>query len=166
MDSKTTIAIMVESMWNSVDGVTQNLTDEQLNWAPPGKLNSISATFIHLLAAEDLFVQRILQGAPRFFDAQGWAAKIGIVETPSPNRGWEELKTTHVSLEPIFAYRDALRLATRAYLDGLSADELDRTVDFFGNQFPVATVLAIMITHAAGHAGELAVIKDLHAAGR
>jgi hypothetical protein len=72
----------ITSMRSTVEMTMKDVTVEQLNWAPPGTMNTISATFIHLTSVEDHFVQGILQGKPRVWDAGGWSEKTGIKKTP------------------------------------------------------------------------------------
>ena len=47
------------------DSVTADLTDEQLDWTPPGTANPVGATLLHAVASEDMFVHVVLQGKPR-----------------------------------------------------------------------------------------------------
>ena len=47
-------------MRRQVDSALQGTTDEQFNWLPPGAANSIAATFSHLLATEDFYIQTVL----------------------------------------------------------------------------------------------------------
>jgi hypothetical protein len=46
------------SMRRTVDMTMKDVTVEQFNWAPPGTMNTISATFIHFTSVEDNFVDR------------------------------------------------------------------------------------------------------------
>jgi uncharacterized damage-inducible protein DinB len=160
MEAKEYIQKQFASVRQGLDNVLSDLTDEQLNWTPPGKTNVISATLVHILASEDLFVQTLLQGKPRIWEA-GWAAEIGSPMPPVPNKGWEEFKSVKLSVVPIVAYGNAVRAATDAYLAALSAADLDRPINFFGNEMTVAGVLALSARHTAEHTGDISALKGV-----
>ena len=71
------------SVRRSTDRVMNDVTDELFNWAPPGTANTISATFVHFVNAEDSFIQKVLQGKPTVWETGGWAEKTGISKTPA-----------------------------------------------------------------------------------
>jgi hypothetical protein len=58
------------SLHQRIDEVMDNLTSEQFNWIPPGSANAISTTFIHILNAEDVQIQTLLQGKPRIWETE------------------------------------------------------------------------------------------------
>ncbi len=64
------------------------VTDEHINWMPPGTISPIKAIFLHTVAAEDIFIHRLLQNCPSLWETGGWAAEIGVAQPPSPNGGW------------------------------------------------------------------------------
>jgi uncharacterized damage-inducible protein DinB len=160
MEAREYIQHQFASVRQGLDNVLADLTDEQLNWTPPGKTNVISATLVHIFASEDLFVQTLLQGKPRVWEA-GWAAEIGSPNPPVPNKGWEEFRSVKLSVASIVAYGKAARAATDSYLAGLSAAELDRTIDFFGHEMTVAGLLALSARHTAEHTGDISALKGV-----
>jgi hypothetical protein len=160
MEAREFIQHQIASVRQGVDNILSDLTDVQLNWTPPGKTNVISATLVHIFASEDLFVQTLLQGKPRVWEA-GWAAEIGSPTPPVPNRGWEEFRSVKLRVAPIVAYGRAVRAATDSCLANLSAADLDRPIDFFGNEMTVAGVLALSARHTAEHAGEISGLKGV-----
>ena len=161
MDVTTYIQRQMANVRSQVDAALKELTDEQFNWPPPGTINPISATLIHLLAGEDFFVQVIIRGKHLLWEEQEWGHKIGIQAPPKPSRSWEEFKTIKISVEPVLAYQQAIRAATDACLAELTADELDRQVYFVGKLLPVAEVLMILMVHMASHAGEIAAVRGM-----
>jgi len=40
------------------------LTEEQLNWSPPGTANSIKVTLLHAVSGEDFFIHSLIQRKP------------------------------------------------------------------------------------------------------
>jgi hypothetical protein len=159
MDAREFIQIQIAAARRFNDSVMQDLADDPFNWCPPGTANPISSTFLHIVAGEDLFIQTLLQGKPRLWESQGWAARIGVQATPGRGQGWDEVRNACIPLGPLLEYQVAVRAATDAYLTTLSASELERLADFPGGARRVAEVLAILAVHILGHSGEIAAIK-------
>ena len=143
------------------DAAMAGVTDEQFNWLPPGTINPIKSVLLHTVAGEDLFFQSLLQGRPPLWATGGWADRIGLAQAPGGGQGWEEARATELALAPVLAYAEAVCRETNEYLARLTADELDRQVNFFGTQSSVASVLARFVAHTAGHAGEIAAVKGM-----
>ena len=161
MEAREYIQRQVLSMRRLTDGALQGLTDEQLNWTPPGQANPIRAALLHLIAAEDRYFQTIIQGQPMLWETGGWSQQIGLPHPPAAGRGWDEVKATLVTLAPVQAYAQAVRATTESYLAALTDEELDRTVQFFGGDRPVADVIATFVSHTVGHAGEIAALRGV-----
>ena len=143
------------------DEAMKDTTVEQFNWTPPGSANSISGIFVHFLNSEDAFVQVQMQGKPKLWDAGGWAEKTGVKVPPGYSGGWEEIKHMSLALEPILAYQQAVRAATEAFLNSLSASDLDRVVTTARGERSLATIFTIVINHALVHSGEIAALKTI-----
>ena len=161
MDAKTYVEKQIANMRSLTDDVVKGTTEDQFNWLPPGKLNPMSAVLIHIVGGEDFFIQAILQGKPRVWETGAWAKQIGIQIPPSPGHDWDECRCTRLALAPVLGYVQAVRAATDAYLAGLTAEELDRQVNFVGRMVPASQMLALLVVHAAGHAGEIAALKGM-----
>jgi hypothetical protein len=161
MDVKTYIQQQMANAHHQIDAVMKDITEEQFNWLPPGTINPVSAILVHVLGGEDFFVQAVIQGKSRFWEAQRWGEKIGIQAPPDPGHSWDEFKTIKLSVAPMLDYGQALREATDTYLSNLTAEELDRQVNFGGKLRSVAEVLIILVVHIASHAGEIAAVKGM-----
>ncbi len=161
MDAVEFVRCQLASARRLGDAIIGGTSDEQFNWLPPGTANSIKASFIHLIVSEDSFVQDVIQGRSRIWEAEGWAEKIGLPFPPGRGRGWEEIRAPTLALAPVLAYQQAVRAATDAYLASLTPEELDRPVAFFNGQRPVADVLALLVSHMLGHFGEIAALKGV-----
>lgn len=137
------------------------LTDDQLNWLPPGSANKIGSILLHAIAGEDLFIQQHLQGQPLLWNSQRWGETIGIPYPPSGPRGWDEARQATLRLADILPYQQAVFAATAAYLAALTPAALDGRLPFYGYEFPRAQLLAMSLLHTAEHAGEISAIKGL-----
>ena len=163
MDTLEFIHQLLAGVRRQTDEVMKDLTVEQFNWTPPGSANPISATFIHMLSAEDGYVQGIMQGKPKLWEDGGWAEKTGVKVPPSYSGGWEEVKNMTLALEPILAYQQAVRAATEAYLDSLTPADLDRMVTTANGERTIATIFTLVVNHALVHSGEIGALKGIQA---
>ena len=160
MDATELIRHQLASMRRFVDGILNGLTDEHLNWRPPGTANPIGVSWLHLLTSEDSFIQSTIQGRPRLWDSQEWTAKTGIHPRASDESCGGDRQSDSRPL-PLQAYGAAVREATDAYLAQVSADELDNTVTVNNTDMPIAVLLTMIVYHSAGHAGDIAAIKGI-----
>ena len=110
MDATELIKHQLGSMRRFVGGILNGLTDEQLNWRPPGTANPIGVSWLHLLTVEDEFIQATFQEKPRLWESQGWTAKTGIHPRAS-DESWDRVKQTYFSVAPLQAYGAAVREA-------------------------------------------------------
>jgi len=151
-------------MRSTVDMTMKDVTAGQFNWAPPGTMNTISATFLHFTSVEDHFIQGILQGKPRVWDAGGWSEKTGIKKTPGIGENWDEFK--HLNLEPatFLEYQKAVWAATDAYLSKLTEKDLDRKVKLGPRELTIAELLIMAANQSLSHAGEIAALKGVKGA--
>ena len=152
------------AMRNTVDNTMRDVTVEQFNWAPPGTMNTISATFIHFTSVEDHFVQGILQGKPRVWDTGGWSEKTGVRKPPGIGENWDEFKHLHLQPAIFLEYQKAVRAATDAYMAGLTVQDLDRKVKLGQRELTVAELLMLAAHQSLGHAGEIAALKGIQGA--
>jgi hypothetical protein len=164
MDSREYLQRQFASVRSVSDAVTRDLTDGQLNWAPPGTANPIGTTLVHTIVGEDFFVQSVIQGKPKVWDAGRWSERIGLKTLPGRGTSWEEPNRTKFSLADLLAYQEEVRSATDAYVAGLTAEELQRQVTFGGMNRSVAEALALSVTHTAHHMGEISILKGVQGA--
>ena len=166
MDAMTYIRDQVDTAHYELDTALKNLTPDQFNWSPPGTISPISAVLVHTLAGEDLFIQRIIQRKPYIWITGDWAKRIGVPSAPGnlDPGGWEAYRTIRVPIEPVLAYKQEIFAATDAFLANLTAEGLDRQVDFFGRTRLAGEILMITVTHLCCHAGEIAALKGMQGA--
>jgi uncharacterized damage-inducible protein DinB len=164
MDVREYIQKQIAQAHRLVDGAMTGLTDEQLNWLPPGTANTISATVMHILGGEDNYIQGFLQGKPTLFAEGGWAAKIGVAAPPRPGQSWDEYKSKALAVATLLAFQQVVREATERYLAGITTEDLDRVVTMGARERSVAEVLTMLVGHLASHAGEVAALKGVQGA--
>lgn len=144
-----------------VDATTGDLTDDALNWTPPGTANSVGANFLHLVSGEDLFVQMLLQGRPMEWETGGWGARLGLATPPGSEDSWAAARSATLSVAPIRDYQTVVRAATDAYVAGLDDAAFDRVVELFGQEQTLADALGLMVAHTVGHSGDISAVKGM-----
>ena len=68
-------------------GTLADVGEAEAHAMPPGILNPIGATFAHLVAGEDGFVNGLLRGGVPLF-ATSWAGRTGLSEQPPEGPDW------------------------------------------------------------------------------
>lgn len=164
MDAREYIQLQFANVRRVSDNVTAGLTDDLLNWAPPGTIDSIGAILVHCIGAEDSFVQGMFQHKPLVWETGGWAEKIGVSSIPNPRGGWEEVKSAKLAVGPLLDYQRAVRASTDSYLAGLTDEQLEQKVTFAGNERTVVQMLATSVVHTAHHMGEVSALKGIQGA--
>jgi hypothetical protein len=146
------------------DSVVQDLTEEQLNWSPPGTANSIATILLHVTGTDDTFINMRALGRPTVWESGNWSERIGIAGTPGRGGYWDEANAATFALAPILEYVTAVRASVDEYVGSLTDDELSRLVQSIGGEQPMAAVIGLIIVHAAGHFGEIAALKGAQGA--
>jgi hypothetical protein len=164
MDSITYLQHQFTALRRQVNTTLEGLTDEQLNWTPPGQANKIGVTLLHTVGGEDWMINTWMQGKPLLWETQGWASRVGVAAAPGGPGSWDEVRNATLTLASLMAYQEAVCEATSAYLAALTPEDLDRPVDVFGSVRPLAVVLIIVESHILGHMGEIAALKGVQGA--
>jgi hypothetical protein len=155
------IQLQMVGVRRSVDRVMNDITPELFNWAPPGTANTISATFVHFMRAEDEFIQEVIQDKPSVWETGGWSQKTGIQNPPGIGEDWSEYKHRKIAIQPLQDYKAAVWAATDAYLASLTPEALDRMVKFAGGERSVGAMLFLSGSQSLNHIGEIAALKGI-----
>lgn len=163
MDAKDFVIRQFRWARRQADSVLLDVTEEQFNWNPPGTVSAIRAIFLHMVTIEDAYIQEAILDKPRLWVEQGWEEKIGS-RAPWRGENWEDLKDKVLTLEDVAEFQLVVREATDAYLESLTAEELDRRVEFEGRERRIGDVLSMLVVHNLSHAGEIAALKGVQGA--
>lgn len=156
MELKDFVKLQIAGSRRLFDAAINETAPEMMNAKVGEHSNTISAVLAHVVGGEDYFINMAIQGKPRRWESEGWGARLGI--TSQLGRDWA------IQISDLAAFREyitAVRASTDAYLETVTPEELDRKVMVFGNERPVANVLALIATHSGGHAGEIATLKGV-----
>jgi DinB superfamily len=165
MHAKDFIATSIGRQRWIADAVMQDLTEEQLNWSPPGLANKIATILIHVTGTDGRFINLRALGKPTIWESGNWSEQLGLSQPPGGGGGsWEDANASNFSLDAVRGYITAVRASVDDYVAALTDEELARTVQSIGGEQPISAVLALLIVHAAGHYGEVAALKGTQGA--
>jgi len=143
-----------------------DVTQEQLDWHPPGKANPLGATYVHSVVAEDAIVHGVLVGDQPLFEGE-WKGRTGISD-PRPSSEFEWAREVKVDLEAARKYADAVYSFTDEYLASLEPDDLDRVLDLaemgFGEKKVAWVLSSLLSSHTSNLTGEISTLKGLQGA--
>ena len=163
MDAKPLVKALLARNHEVLEGTMAGVENEHAHWAPSGKALPLGALYVHVVTAEDFFIQSLLKGGAPLWDST-WKGNMGLSE-PRPPRGqpWEEwARRVRMDISKVREYGKAVYGATDAYVDGLSEADLAKDIEFMGNKMPLVNFfLGVMCTHCANHAGEISTLKGL-----
>jgi uncharacterized damage-inducible protein DinB len=146
---------------SAVDG----LTADQLATAPAPGANTIGWLIWHLARVEDHHVAELL-GTDQIWTSGDWAARCGLDPDPD-NTGYGHGPEQVMSVRPespdvLLEYLDAVQQRTRAMLEGLSPDDLDRVVD---RRWDPPVTMGVRLVSIADdgmqHAGQAAYVRGI-----
>ena len=163
MDVKPLVKGVLGRNHEVLEGTMADVDNEHAQWAPPGKALPLGALYVHVVTAEDFFVQSMFKGGVPLWDST-WKGKMGLSE-PRPPRGqpWEDwARRVRVEVPKLRDYAKAVFAATDAYVESLSEADMARDMEFMGSKMPlVSFLLGPMCIHCANHAGEISTLKGL-----
>jgi uncharacterized damage-inducible protein DinB len=148
-----------------VEEAVTGLDAGQLVQRPGPDANSIGWIVWHLTRVQDHHIAEILD-APQVWSAGGWAQRFGLEPDPS-NTGYGHSSDEVAAVRPenaaaLTGYLTAVDARTRALLERLVPDELDRVVD---RRWDPPVTLGVRLVSVADdclqHAGQAAYVRGL-----
>src|SRR3569833_2779133 len=154
-----------ERVRESVHGVVDGLTAEQLAARVDGEANSIAWLVWHLTRVQDDHVAGVA-GTGQVWSARGWAERFGLPLPPSATgcgHDFDVVAAVRVdSPKLLTGYYDDVHERTLAYVRGLTDADLDRVVDRAGT--PPVTLgarLVSVINDDPQHVGQAAFVRGI-----
>ena len=165
MDAVAVIADGIGRVRQSAAGALDGIDAAALSWQPDSSANTIAWLVWHLARVQDDHVADVA-GTDEVWDGQDWARRFGL---PAGTRdtgfghGPEDVRAVRPEdTAPLVAYLEAVTDATTAFLDGTTADDLDRVVD---ERWDPPVTLGVRLVSVIGdglqHAGQAAYVRGL-----
>lgn len=113
------------------DSLIEGVGEADLRAASVPGLNPPAWIWWHVARTEDALMHAVVAGDTQVFDADGWSARLGV-ERRDIGTGMDRTEVAalagSIDLAALRVYRAAVGAATRAYVEGLGASDLDRIV--------------------------------------
>jgi hypothetical protein len=85
MDVKPLVKGLLARNREVMESTMADVEDTHAHWVPPVKALPLGALYVHVLTAEDFFIQGMLKGGVPLLDSS-WKGNMGLSE-PRPPRG-------------------------------------------------------------------------------
>lgn len=147
-----------------VHEITESLDADALSHRPDPDANSIGWLIWHLTRVQDDHVSEIA-GRDQAWVSDGWAERFGMEPDPS-NTGYrhtsDEVAAVETDGQLLREYHDVVHARTVAYLETITADELERIIDYgWDPPVSVGVRLVSVIGDDLQHAGQAAYVRGL-----
>ncbi|MFT4265387.1 MAG: DinB family protein [Nocardioides sp.] len=146
----------------------EGLTEEQLTTRLGPEANTIAWLVWHLTRVQDDHVAGVA-GTEQVWIAQGFAERFGLpfdVTAHGYGQSTEEVGQVRASAEQLAAYFAATHVATVAFLDTVTPEDLDRVVDTrWDPPVTLGVRLVSVINDDTQHLGQAAFVKGILESG-
>ena len=164
MELKDYISLEMEGLDRLYKRATDGLKQEEALWRPSCGCNSIGLILFHVARSEDMFINESLRGKPQVWETGKWFKKLNLAENePDAHMTMDQVNAFPVpQLADVKTYHAAVREQTLAYVKTATAAAFDKKIkmEHFG-EMPVAMIFSIIVSHTAGHLGEISYLRGL-----
>jgi hypothetical protein len=161
MKANDLISESIRDSANLLKSMTDDMSNDELHWNPPGTAHSVAATYAHAALATDWQLHTVIQGGQPWYEGD-WAGRSGVSES-QPHQTKEWAKSVRIDREAFEPYTQAVFAAIGDYCDDLSEEALEQTVDMsnigFGEPSLGWFFSHLVVNHLNQLAGEIAAVK-------
>ena len=147
-----------------VHEILDDIAPHALTFRPDSEANTVAWLIWHLTRVQDDHVSGVA-GSDQVWTADGWEARFGLPFESSAigyGQNAEEVAEVTASAELLRDYHDAVHARTVAYVESLSAADLDRVVD---NHWDPPVTLGVRLVSVVSddlqHAGQAAYVRGM-----
>ena len=154
--------------WDMVDAALEGLDDAILLRRPNEQCNSISWILWHMSRVVDTFIHTRLRSTPQLWVDGGWHQKFGMAADPEDRGvGWtaEQVAEWPAPARDVqLGYYEAVKAAAKAYMEPLSAEELEKrmVIPPVAEPRSVAAALGQMTWDNIAHGGQIAYLRGFY----
>ena len=164
-----TVELLQYSLGNALGilgQVTDDLTQEQADWMPPGTANPIGGLYWHTMESVDVAVHGWGMGQAPLSQTAGWQEKVVVNPAPEDKEGRPPgMREVRVDLPPLHEYAQAVAQAAQGWLASLTPQDLERKIDTPIGELNLGQVLeTFVIWHVNSHCGEISALKGCQGA--
>ena len=161
MDFKQIIRLGLEEYYADLLRALDGLSEEERRFQPDPGSHHIDFAVWHMARVEDGWIQRFVRRTEQVWTRDGWSDKLGI---PATDNGYgysaeQVANLPRFALDDVMEYYGAARKETFDFLEGLSADDLDRHPE--PERYSVGNMFTHVIVEEAQHTGQVAYLRGL-----
>jgi hypothetical protein len=147
-----------------VEGLLDGLSEDDLTHRPTSDANSIAWLVWHLARVQDDHVADVA-GLEQVYTAQGYAGRFGL-PFDDGDIGYghtsDEVAAVRAPADLLLDYARAVHTQTVGWLEGVSADDLDRVVDErWDPPVTLGVRLVSVVNDDAQHLGQASYVKGM-----
>jgi hypothetical protein len=163
MDVKDYIKSELDNLTRGTTRVLNTLTQQELMWRPAAGCNSMGLILFHIARSEDSIINGFLQGKPQVWVTGKWCNTCKMQETETGGHYTVDQVNAFVvpEVKDILAYYADVRAKTVEHLNSLAPDAFEKKVKLPFGEFTVAGVFAMVVSHTAGHTGEMSYLRGM-----
>lgn len=162
MDVLDELRYEAKSSYDWLEAIVSDVSDEQANWRPPGRANTIALTYFHIVGNADEDLNEHLFQRPQLSDG-AWRGRTGVGTGPSAWAAGERVDWTALR-----EYGRAMHAFVLETLDSLTEADLQRRVsmgsEVLGIWEGIEVIRLTVGRHIWMHGGEIACLKGLQGA--
>ncbi len=145
--------------------VTEDLSQEQTDWTPPGVVNSIGSIYWHVISGVDQVVHGWGMGQETLLQKEGWQEKVIVEALEEEKAHPAQMMAVRVDLPTMHEYSQAVARAARDWLAALTPDDLERQINTPVGEMSLGQVVEVFVVwHVNAHCGEIAALKGCQGA--
>jgi len=152
------------SSYGWLRAIVEDVTPEQASWRPPGRANTIAATYAHIVRNQDEDMNHGFLGRPMLNEGS-WLGKTGLPSrwADSDKNEWEI--GVPIDWLALRSYGDAVGAWVIEAVDVLTEDDLERVAKLTTPDRPqwsgIDVVRLTVGRHVRMHGGEIACLQGL-----
>ncbi len=162
MDLLDEFRLQARLSFDWLEAIVADVTPEQATWQPPGRANTIAATYAHIVRNIDEDINQRLFRRPMLNEGP-WRGRTGLV----PGRSdWEQ--GTEIDWPALHEYGRAMSTFIIEAMSVMTYSDLERIADLSTPDIPVwrgIDIVRLTVSiHVRLHGGEIACLKGLQGA--
>ena len=164
MDFKEIVRMGLDEYLDGLHKALDGLTAKERRLQPSADANHIDFVVWHMARVEDRWIHDFAQRTAQVWQRDAWYQKLGL---PEQDHGFgytaeQVANLPRFNIADCMAYYDAVRRETLRYLDGLTAEDLDRCPDPERRPgYTIGKMFSHVIVEESQHLGQVAYLRGI-----
>jgi uncharacterized damage-inducible protein DinB len=154
----------LEEYYEGLRKALTGLTAAERRFQPTADANHIDFLVWHMARVEDFYMQEFAQRTSDIWQREAWYQKLGL---PVGDGGFgytmeQVINLPQFDIADCLAYYEAVRRATLRYLEGVTADDLERCpYPEWSSGYSIGRMFSHLIVEESQHLGQVAYLRGL-----